>query len=229
MRHTPRAQSLLPARFPLVPAPHPFGPSFPSRSARLLSAPPVPCARVPSAFQPALYRLKVRAPETLPFHRYPPFFVSISFFLFVPLPRVCLPRSLVRIIPGHGNYRYPWGPTMRLRHTFNKRIRGYFSVLIYSAAAPTMKISTPDTRALVFSPRGGDPPPSKVCLMDDICVGLEEHSRLNFNKVVYTMLHIWRFFVLTSKCAKSRSLFDVIRRARSKFPRRSRRREKTRR
>lgn len=131
---------------------------------RRVFSPAWPSSRVPSAFRVRRYTdskfmlLRLSPPSlygeplslvTLPFSFLSPFLFPfrsylLLFFLFAPLPRVCLPRSLVRIIPGHGNYRYPGAPQCD-SGTSGGRSREYFSVLIYSSAVPTMKISTPDT------------------------------------------------------------------------------------
>lgn len=69
VRHTPRAQSLLPARLPF--------PSYPSaHSITIGASPPSPARLVLSAFQPALHQFKVRALDPSPC--FPSSFVLLS-------------------------------------------------------------------------------------------------------------------------------------------------------
>lgn len=72
VRHTPRAQSLLPARLP--------SPSYPSaHSITIGASPPSPARLVLSAFQPALHQFKVRALDPSPC--FPSSFVLLSLSL----------------------------------------------------------------------------------------------------------------------------------------------------
>lgn len=59
VRHTPRAQSLLPARLPFPPYPS-------AHSITIGASPPSPARLVLSAFQPALHQFKVRALDPSP-------------------------------------------------------------------------------------------------------------------------------------------------------------------
>lgn len=102
-------------------------------------------ARVLSAFQPALHQFKVRALDPSPC--FPSSFVLLS--LSFPLPRVCLLRSLVGIIPRQGNYRYPELHNATLTHVYNRRhTPANISRYWYAWRQLTMKILTPDMNTL---------------------------------------------------------------------------------
>ena len=121
VRHTPRVQSLLQFVSPF-PSTRPTL-SIMIGATRLLPRPPRhgTARRVLSAFQPALHQFKVRALDlslslSLSLLVFNPPFVLLS---FAPLPRVCLLRSLVGIIPRQGNYRYPEPHNATPTHVYN--------------------------------------------------------------------------------------------------------------
>lgn len=138
VRHTPRAQSLLPARLPFPPLPvrpfhHDRRVSSLARTARSIGL-PTGATPIQSSCTRSLSLFSVL------------FCPSLS---FVPLPRVCLLRSLVGIIPRQGNYRYPELHNATLTHVYNRRhTPANISRYWYAWRQLTMKILTPDMNTL---------------------------------------------------------------------------------
>lgn len=119
VRHTPRAQSLLPALVaPPPPAPRPFVLSITIGASPSPPAPRAfhrPCTRRYTVSESSCTRLLFVSSSLLSS-------ILLPFSLvFVPLLRVCLLRSLVGIIPRHGNYRYPGPHNATLTQVYNRR------------------------------------------------------------------------------------------------------------